>query len=438
MLFVLSISLSFGQLKVVSNGQTQIDGQTGYSSQAPRITINSSWTSLTGVNTGMFIVNKNTTTNNWTRLQLGTQNTSSSSSVEDFVTLAARYRRRVSNKSADFHLATLNWGTYASRFAIYYKYGDANDVKFHFNTGYTGSGSSRGIWLDDTAYGHPSFYPNRTNKGYLGKNDRRWYKLYSYKAYLTYSPIIQSDRRLKKDIKEMGSMLDKISKIESVTYKLKLEEDKVDITLEDIHKDSDRPSYLPEFDVEDEKQNAAQLKKDKEEIHYGFIAQDLKKIFPEIVEYDSENDRYGVQYTALIPVLVAGMKEQQVQIENQNERIELLEKRISETNFSNSSKRMKNKSDSNKNGSILYNNHPNPFNDSTVIKYEIDESDVNSDVSLNIYNQSGVLVTSISLEKTPGKGEVSISKKDIGKGIFIYSLSIDGVITDSKTMICVQ
>ncbi len=75
----------------------------------------------------------------------------------------------------------------------------------------------------------------------------------------------------------------------------------------------------------------------------GFIAQNIKEVFPEAVaeklipvagpktntqSYDSQETTYEVlnvvDYTAIIPVLVEATKEQQVMIETQQKRIDEL------------------------------------------------------------------------------------------------------------------
>jgi hypothetical protein len=60
-------------------------------------------------------------------------------------------------------------------------------------------------------------------------------------------------------------------------------------------------------------------------LNLGFIAQDVVDILPEAVRYDADNDIYSMEYTAIIPVLVEGMKEQQNIIENQNAQIKVLQ-----------------------------------------------------------------------------------------------------------------
>ncbi len=47
---------------------------------------------------------------------------------------------------------------------------------------------------------------------------------------------------------------------------------------------------------------------------YGLLAQDVLKVFPGVVNYIEEADQYGLSYTEIIPILVAGMQEQQTEI----------------------------------------------------------------------------------------------------------------------------
>jgi hypothetical protein len=64
--------------------------------------------------------------------------------------------------------------------------------------------------------------------------------------------------------------------------------------------------------------------------YLGFLAQDVMEVIPEPVDHDELNDIYSIEYTAIIPVLVEAVKEQQAQIErlqnDNNELRELIEK----------------------------------------------------------------------------------------------------------------
>jgi hypothetical protein len=65
-------------------------------------------------------------------------------------------------------------------------------------------------------------------------------------------------------------------------------------------------------------------------LNLGFIAQEVKDIIPECVRYDKLNDIYSMEYTAIIPVLAEGIKEQQKVIEAQQKDIKSLQQQINE------------------------------------------------------------------------------------------------------------
>jgi len=105
-------------------------------------------------------------------------------------------------------------------------------------------------------------------------------------AYTTYSSV-----RYKKDIQPIENALDMISNIEGVTYKWR------DGSAQDI----------------------------------GFIAEDVGKTLPEIVEWESDGvSAQSMDYTRITPVLVEAVKEQQIQIKKQKKLIEQLFEKIEE------------------------------------------------------------------------------------------------------------
>ena len=59
-------------------------------------------------------------------------------------------------------------------------------------------------------------------------------------------------------------------------------------------------------------------------VQIGFLAQDLEKIFPEMVFTDDAGYK-SIDYTRLTPVLVETIKEQQKQIDNLVKRVEKIE-----------------------------------------------------------------------------------------------------------------
>ncbi|MNJ88786.1 hypothetical protein D3C87_63430 [compost metagenome] len=93
--------------------------------------------------------------------------------------------------------------------------------------------------------------------------------------------LISSDSRFKKDVTGLEGSLEKLMKMRGVAYNWD-------------------QARNPEMEFGNEKQ-------------LGFIAQEVEKVFPEMV-YTMEDGYKAVNYTALIPVVVEALKEQQATI----------------------------------------------------------------------------------------------------------------------------
>jgi len=102
---------------------------------------------------------------------------------------------------------------------------------------------------------------------------------------------LHSDSTLKESISDMDNQLEKLKKLKGVTYHLK-------------------------------RDKAIGGKKKK--THYGFLAQDLEKIYPDMV-FTNDSGVKSIFYTELIPVLLEAVKAQQAEIESQNKRLIQLE-----------------------------------------------------------------------------------------------------------------
>ena len=107
-----------------------------------------------------------------------------------------------------------------------------------------------------------------------------------------------SDRRTKKDIMSMGSVLDKIMQIDPVSY----------------HYDDSQFERLT-FPAGQQ---------------VGFVAQEIQKVFPELVSeftnYSSEDgdiSLQGVDYIKMIPILTKAIQEQQLMIEQLRKELEM-------------------------------------------------------------------------------------------------------------------
>lgn len=114
------------------------------------------------------------------------------------------------------------------------------------------------------------------------------YKLYvSGDAYVTGVLTHSSDSRLKKNILPLKYGLNSILDLAPVSYNW----------------------------IDTSKSTKTQL---------GLIAQDVKKVIPEVVVGDENKEKLGINYTELIPVLINAVKEQQAKIEAQQKEIDEL------------------------------------------------------------------------------------------------------------------
>ncbi len=135
--------------------------------------------------------------------------------------------------------------------------------------------------------------------GYLGYYGSMWDRIYASNAFFQSNPTILSDVRAKTDIRELRESKSKLLNLRPVIYKIK-----------------------PKF-TGNEKEDAKIAENSKKD-HLGLIAQEVNKIFPEIIN-EMEDGTMGVRYVSLIPVLIKAFQEQQAEINKLEERIKELE-----------------------------------------------------------------------------------------------------------------
>lgn len=83
----------------------------------------------------------------------------------------------------------------------------------------------------------------------------------------------------------------------------------------------------------------------------------------------------------------------------------------------------------------LFNNYPNPFNPSTLIKFQIKDLKL---VTLKVYDITGKLVTTLINEKLqPGEYNISFDGKDLASGVYIYRIEA-GDFKDTKKMMLIK
>lgn len=180
--------------------------------------------------------------------------------------------------------------------------------------------------------------------------------------------------------------------------------------------------------------------------HYGFKAQDIAEIYPELTYKDDSTGKYSVNYIGFIPILVEMVQELQSVIDAQNQKIKDLEKVINSNNNSikdphNGHKKMLAPSATNENETIeenvstnafLYQNTPNPFSIQTKINYYLPE---NAECAvLYVFTLNGDMLLSKPITSI-GNGSVTINNSELKSGMYIYTLVVNGIEVDSKRMI---
>lgn len=206
-----------------------------------------------------------------------------------------------------------------------------------------------------------------------------------------------SDARLKNDVQELSPVMDNILKLRPTTYLTEGQE-------------GDTRSY-------------------------GLIAQELKEVFPDMVNVrkrtgeDDPNleDLHTVGYTYLIPVLIKGMQEQQDMIAKQEAEIDALKAALNVK----SDKGATSIIDETR-ADVLLQNSPNPFSSFTNIEYQLTPGFKTA--ALYVFDLNGRQV--LSYDNLPaGEGSVTIPGNELNPGMFLYSLVVDGQEVSTKRMI---
>jgi hypothetical protein len=176
----------------------------------------------------------------------------------------------------------------------------------NINKGYSGgalyTNGAQAIWYDGTYYSwgyggaynvfaDPITVGGTYNPGsyFLNVNGNAW----------SYGSWGGSDIRWKKNINNLDVVIDNICKLNGVSFEWRKDE-------------------FPENNFDSDK-------------HIGLIAQDVEKIFPDLVKTDN-NGYKAVSYDRLSVILLEGLKDQQKQIKSQQEQIDRLEKMLKEIN----------------------------------------------------------------------------------------------------------
>ncbi|HEY6976768.1 MAG TPA: tail fiber domain-containing protein [Chitinophagaceae bacterium] len=225
-----------------------------------------------------------------------------------------------------------------------------------------------------------------------------------------------SDVRLKENIKPVESMLDKVMQLKPSSYNYKKDYQNMHLA------------------------QGAQI---------GFIAQEMEKVFPQLVRTMPKKnldgtkiaDFKGVNYIGLIPVLTKAIQEQQktiADVKQENEAVKAenqeLKARLDkiEQMLAINSGQQSSASSAKLSIARLEQNAPNPFNQNTVIKYYLPQNA--GSAIINITDVNGRLIKTVPVT-TQGNGQLTLDGGQLTSGIYQYSLIANGKLVDTKKMV---
>lgn len=196
-----------------------------------------------------------------------------------------------------------------------------------------------------------------------------------------------SDKKFKKDIKQIDNALEKIMYLEGKTYNWRKDE----------FKD----------------------KNFTDELQFGLLAQDVQKVIPSLV-IASENGDLSMNYTGLIPVLIEALKEQQIQINDLKQQLtdNFKERNQELLQFSNTK---------------IISVSPNPSNDMITVSINI-EKEIQT-ATLQVHDLNGLVLSSLNLKERANNITKTLQKDNFGKGIYIISLVVNGKSVDTKKIV---
>lgn len=237
----------------------------------------------------------------------------------------------------------------------------------------------------------------------------------------TYGLYNLSDMRLKDNIvslsehtKQQGGTLQCLKDLEVFSYNLK------------------RPQANTEVKRNDKV--SEQKARDAKRLHYGVSAQELQKIFPDLVR-EGQDGYLTVNYTEMVPLLLKCIQELKEQVDGLQEQAETVSmSRRSLATFEDEANEAETETTLTAAipmGAMLYQNTPNPFSERTTIRFSLPDEAQNA--FIYIFDMQGKMQKQIPV--SPAQSSVTINGYELPAGMYIYSLVVNGKEIGTKRMI---
>ena len=158
--------------------------------------------------------------------------------------------------------------------------------------------------------------------------------------------------------------------------------------------------------------------------YYALDVNAVKQSFPALIIKDAQGNEY-VNYTQLVPILVQAIKELKTELDDLKEAVA-----SSGTRKVNAATNIATNTLDEGRGSISQNT-PNPFTGQSTVRVSV--PDDASDAYVDILTLNGASVKRIPVSN--GLSEVSLSSFDFAPGTYLYTLVVNGKVTETRRMI---
>jgi len=176
------------------------------------------------------------------------------------------------------------------------------------------------------------------------------------------------------------------------------------------------------------------VEEDAQRLHYGISAQDLQKIFPDLVR-EGQDGYLTVNYTEMVPILLHCIKElkQEIEVLKASTNGEMMSRTslFSGGGIQDETANVGQVSSVPFNGASLMQNTPNPFSERTVIRFTLPENAQNA--YIYIFDMQGKMQKQIPVNAS--MQSVNVNGYELSAGMYIYSLVVNGKEVDTKRMI---
>jgi hypothetical protein len=259
-----------------------------------------------------------------------------------------------------------------------------------------------------------------------------------------------SDGRFKKNINQNVPGLAFINKLTPITYTLDI--DGIEAMRKKANPTSRRPNEATSTRPSDDPTMKQAMKEKAAVVYTGFVAQDVDKAARSVgynfsgvdKPKDDQQTFYGLRYSDFVVPLVKAVQELSVK----NDSLQQANAQLSQANAQLSQRVAQieqllglsaatgqNSSTLALSSARLFQNAPNPFNQTTLINYYLPQN--TGTALIRITGINGETIKSIAINGT-GAGQLSVQTAQLAAGTYMYTLIVDGNLIDTKRMVLVK